>query len=47
MNIRSEEIHELDTNSELIDDVIKILLENKYCNEREIDDDSFIQLNKY
>jgi len=47
MNIRSEEIHELDTNSPLIDDVIKILLENKYCNEKEIDDDSFIQLNKY
>jgi len=46
MNIRSEEIQELDTNSNLIDDIIKILLENKYCNEKEIDDETFIQLNK-
>jgi hypothetical protein len=43
MNIRTEEIHELDTTSRYIDEVIELLLENKYKLREKISKIEFIK----
>lgn len=43
MNIRTEEIHELDTTSPYIDEVVEILLENKFKLKEKISKEIFLQ----
>ena len=44
MNILTEEILELNTNSPYINDIIELLFNNKYNEDIELTDDTFIQL---
>ena len=42
LNMRTGEVYQLDTNSYLIEEVIKILLDNKYSKKAELTDEEFI-----